>query len=283
VRRVPFRVRLKVPVGDVVERSGWLVEGAAGWGEFSPLPSWSEDERDAAERAAIEAASEEFPKRLRDLVEVNALIPRVDPSTAARMAVDSGCRSIKIKVGDADGEARVRAVREALPDARIRVDANGSWDLDTAAMALPQLVPYDIELCEDPVAQLEDMAQLRRGSSVLLAAESSIRTIEDARLLRRLGAADLLVVKPQRIGGVRAALQAAEEAGVPAIASSALETSVGLAAVLATAAALPDAPFAHGVGTALLLEDDVVTEPLLPVNGVLIPRRPIVAEAALHA
>jgi O-succinylbenzoate synthase len=281
--RVQFRVRLKVPVGDVTERSGWLVEGPAGWGECSPLPSWSSDERRAAERAALEAATTEFPTPVRDVVEVNALIPRVAPAVAASMAVESGCGSIKIKVGDADGEARVRAVRDALPGARIRIDANGSWDLETASMALPQFVKYDIEFCEDAVKQPADMAQLRRGSSVLLAAESFIRTIEDARTIRRLEAADLIVLKPQRIGGVQAALRAAEEAGLPAIASSALESSIGLAAVLATAAALTDAPFAHGIGTALLLEEDVVVDPLIPVNGVLIPRRPTIAEAALHA
>ena len=81
------------------------------------------------------------------------------------------------------------------------------------------------------------------------------------------------VIKPQRIGGARAALDAAEEAGVPAIASSALETSVGLAMVVAVAAALPDAPFAHGVGTAGLLERDVTSQPLVPVDGVIEPRR----------
>jgi O-succinylbenzoate synthase len=100
-----------------------------------------------------------------------------------------------------------------------------------------------------------------------------IRTVEDAAALRRLGAADAIVLKPQRLGGVRAALLAAEAAGVPAIASSALETSVGLAAVLAVAAALPDAPFAHGVGTALLLAADVTSSPLVPVDGRLRPRR----------
>jgi O-succinylbenzoate synthase len=120
---------------------------------------------------------------------------------------------------------------------------------------------------------MEEMAMFRRGSAVLIAAESCVRTIEDARALRKLEAADVIVIKPQRIGGARAALAAAEEAGIPAIASSALETSVGLAMVVAVAAALPDSPFAHGVGTAGLLEHDVTTSPLIPVGGVIEPRR----------
>jgi len=276
LRRVPFRVRLRVPVGGVVEREGWLVEGEHGWGECSPLPSWSEAERAAAERSAIEAASLAFPQAVRDQVEINALVPRVDPAEGARLAVASGCRTIKIKVGDADGTARVRAVREALPDARIRLDANGAWDVETARTEITAFAAFDIELIEDPVATMEDLAVLRRSSVIQIAAEACVRTVEDARRLRSLDAADVFVVKPQRIGGVRAALAAAEASGLPTIPSSALETSVGLAAVLALAAALPELPFAAGVGTALLLESDVVLDPLVPTDGVLAPRRPVV-------
>lgn len=274
MRRIAFRVRLRVPVFDVTERSGWLLEGAAGWGECSPLPSWSEDERAAAERAAEEAASMPFPAAQVDEVAVNAMVPRVEPDAAARLAVESGCSTIKVKVGDALGADRVAAVRAACGAAvRLRVDANGAWDLDTALRELRRLAPYDIELAEDPVRSLEDLTMLRRHSPCPVAAETSIRTVADAARLRELAAADAVVLKPQRIGGVRAALAAAEEAGVPAIASSALETSVGLAAVVALAAALGRGPFAHGCGTALLLEEDVTSEPLLPVHGRLSPRR----------
>ena len=274
MRRIPFRVRLRVPVLDVTERRGWLLEGAAGWGECSPLPSWSVAERAAAERAAEEAASLPFPEAQVDRVVVNAMVPRLAPDVAARLAVESGCSTIKVKVGDAAGADRVAAVRTACGAAvRIRVDANGAWDLDTALGELRRLAAYDIELAEDPVRGLEDLTMLRRRSPCPVAAEASIRTVADAALLRELAAADAIVLKPQRLGGVRAALAAAEEAGVAALASSALETSVGLAAVLALAAALGAGPFAHGCGTALLLEADVTSEPLLPQDGRLTPRR----------
>ena len=273
LRVVPFKTRLRVPVGDVIEREGILIEGPAGWGECSPLPSWSDDERQAAKRAAVEAATEAFPPAARARIDVNFMLPRVSPEQAARMAVESGCDTIKIKVGDAASVERVHAVRDALPKAKIRLDANGSWDPDTAGIFLAQVRGLDIELIEDPVSAMEEMARFRRGSAVLIAAESCVRTIEDARMLRKLEAADVIVIKPQRIGGARAALDAAEEAGVPAIASSALETSVGLAMVAAVAAALPDAPFAHGVGTAGLLEHDVTSQPLVPVDGSMEPRR----------
>jgi len=282
MRRLAFTVDLIHPVMGVTRRSGYLIEGPAGWGECSPLASWSGDEREAAERSALEAAVLPFPEPLRDRVAVNAMIPRLAPDVAAQLAVASGCGTIKVKVGDESSVDRVAAVRAACgPRVLIRLDANGAWDVDEALRMLGRLRAYDIELIEDPVATLEELASLRGRAGMPVAAESCVRTTADAQRLRQLEAADAIVLKPQRIGGVREALRAAEAAAVPAIASSALETSVGLAAVVALAAALPDAPFAHGAGTALLLASDVVVEPLVPVDGWLAPSRPDVTADAL--
>jgi len=258
----------------VTSRSGFLIEGEAGWAEWSPLPSWSREEGETAHRGALETAGNAFPPIIQASVEINTMIPRVAPDIAARMAVAAGCRTVKVKVGDLEGEARIRAVREAVgPATHIRLDANGSWDLEQAIRSLDVLARYDIELVEDPVPTLADLAGLRRRTSIPLAAETSIRTIEDVMEMRRLDAADVLVIKPQRIGGIVAALRAAELARIPVVVSSALETSVGLAACLAVAAALPASPYAHGIGTATLLAEDVTSDPLLPVQGRLVPRR----------
>ena len=277
MKHVPFSVALRHPVMGVTTRNGYLIEGPAGWGECSPLPSWSDAERAAAERSALEAATLPFPPAARDRVAVNAMVPRLAPDAAAALALGSGCATIKVKVGDEQSLDRVAAVRSACgPGVRIRLDANGAWDIETAIRMLARLAAYDIELVEDPVASLEELAAVRGRAGMPVAAESCIRTTADARRLRELEAADVIVLKPQRIGGVRKALRAAEESGTPAIASSALETSVGLAAVVALAASLPDAPFAHGAGTALLLASDVVADPLIPIDGWMIPRRPTV-------
>lgn len=282
MKRLHFRVDLRHPVMGVTERSGYLLEGPAGWGECSPLPSWSDAEREAAERCALEAAMLAFPAQVRDRIAVNAMVPRLDPDVAARLALESGCSTIKVKVGDDRSVDRVAAVRAACgPRVRIRLDANGAWDVDTALRMLARLRTYDIELVEDPVTSLEELKLLRGRAGTPVAAESSIRTTSDARRLHDLEAADVIVLKPQRIGGVREALRAAEASGVPAIASSALETSVGLAAVAALAASLPDAPLAHGAGTALLLAADVVTDPLVPIDGWITPRRPRVDARSL--
>src|SRR5581483_4122910 len=118
------------------------------------------------------------------------------------------------------------------------------------------------------------LARVRRRVAVPVAADESLRALGDARRLAALDAADAVVVKVQPLGGVRAALQVIEAAGVPAIVSSLYETSVGLAAGVALAAALPDLPFACGLGTGVLLAGDVVADPLLPQGGRLAVRRP---------
>lgn len=277
-RRLPFTVPLRHPVLGVTARSGWLIEGASGWAEWSPLPSWSRDEILAAYRGAVEAAEHPFPRPLAASVAVNAMIPRVSPEVAAALAREAraaGCSTIKVKVGDRDGDLRVRAVRRAAGDgARIRVDANGAWTVEEAERALLRLSAHSLELAEDPVPTLDEMARLRPRVSVPLAAEMAIRIPDDVLDVRRLGAADAILLKPQRIGGMRAALRAAEMAqDLPVIVSSALETSVGLAMCAAVAAALPTHGFAHGIGTALLLGSDVSTTPLRPGDGRVAARR----------
>jgi O-succinylbenzoate synthase len=82
------------------------------------------------------------------------------------------------------------------------------------------------------------------------------------------------VLKVQPLGGVAACLRIAEEIGLPVVVSSALETSVGLAAGLALAAALPELPYACGLATLQLLDRDVTSEPLRVVHGAIAVTRP---------
>lgn len=280
VRAHRVRVPLRVPLGGRSFREATLVEGPVGWGEFSPLPGYPCDPR-RCEEAAREAALAAWPAPVRTKVPVNALVPAVDGDRAAELtaeAVAAGITTVKVKVGggplteDAD---RVAAVRAALgPAGRIRLDANGAWDVDTAIGALDRLTGFDIELVEQPVAELADLARVRRRVAVPVAADESLRSLEDARRLAVLDAADAVVVKVQPLGGVRAALQVIEAAGVPAIVSSLYETSIGLAAGVALAAALPELPYACGLGTGALLAGDVVADPLIPEGGTLPVRRP---------
>ncbi|MDQ4132121.1 MAG: O-succinylbenzoate synthase [Actinomycetota bacterium] len=271
-------IPMRIPVGGERRRVATLLEGPSGWGECSPLPGYACDP-ELARRAAEEAAGGRWPRAVRQRVPVNGLVPDVPPAEAFMLAANlagEGTTTVKVKVGHGDDAGRVAAVREAMgPTAKLRVDANQAWDIDHATSMLRRLARYDLELAEQPVATLDDLALLRRRVPVPLAADESVRSVDEARRLAHLHAADAVVVKVQPLGGLAAAVAVVEAAGVPAVVSSLLETSVGLAAGLALAAALPELPYACGLGTATLLAGDVVVEPLVPVRGVLELRRPV--------
>src|SRR5262249_4870320 len=97
----------------------------------------------------------------------------------------------------------------------------------------------------------------------------------------RAKAADVLIVKAQPLGGVHAAARIVAEAGLPAVVSSALDTSVGIGMGLALAAALPVLDYDCGLATAALLAADVTDEPLIPVDGMLPVRRVVPSPALL--
>lgn len=273
-----YRLDLRTRFRGLTSRDGVLLRGDAGWAEFSPF--WDYDDAEARSwwRAAREAADEGFPDPVRDVVPVNVTVPAVDPATArAVVGRAAGCRTAKVKVAEPgqtldDEVARVESVRDALgPGGRVRVDANGAWDVDTAVRHLRALdrAAGGLEYAEQPCATVEELASVRRALDVPVAADESVRRAEDPLAVVRAGAADVVVLKVQPLGGVRSCLRLAEHVGVPVVVSSALESSVGLAAGLALAAALPELPYACGLATAHLLADDVVAEPLLPVDGVL--------------
>ncbi|MEE8600902.1 o-succinylbenzoate synthase [Euzebya tangerina] len=269
------RIPLRVTFRRVDSRTALLIRGEAGWGEFSPFPEYPPQVTAWWWRAAQEAATEGWPAPLRNAIPVNTTVPAMDPERAHAMVRASGCRTAKVKVAErgqslAHDEARVEAVRDALgPDGHVRVDANAAWDADQAVAALRVLdrAAGGLQYAEQPCSTLEEMAAVRRRIDVPLAADESIRTAEDPLRVAGLEAADVVVVKVQPLGGVRRALRVVEAAGLPAVVSSAIETSVGLAAGAALAAALPELPYACGLGTATLLEGDVTHAPRLPVDG----------------
>jgi O-succinylbenzoate synthase len=255
-----------------------LLRGDAGWGEFSPFLEYDARVAEPWLRAAREAADVGWPEPRRTTVPVNVTVPAVGPDQAADIVRHSnGCRTAKVKVAEpgqslADEQARLEAVRDALgPGGRIRVDANGAWSVDEAVTHIPLLdrAAAGLEYVEQPTADVHDLARVRRRVEVPIAADESIRRAEDPYLVRDLEAADVAVLKVQPLGGVQACLRIAEDIGLPVVVSSALETSVGIAAGVALAAALPSLTHACGLATVQLLTDDVVPDPLLPVHGEL--------------
>ena len=225
-------------------RAVTLLEGPAGWGEISLLPGYPCDPA-SARLAAEEAAVQGWPPARRDSVACNALVTGPDIDTAAL----AGFGTVKVKMRTPGDVALVAAVRNAVgPRVALRVDANGAWDVETAVAVIGLLRDLDIELVEQPCPTLEDLARVRARVDVPIAADECVRSLDDARRLASLGAADAVVLKVQPLGGVRRALEIAEASGVPAIPTSMMETSVGLAAGLALAAALPELPLRVRVG-----------------------------------
>ncbi|MCL2613575.1 MAG: o-succinylbenzoate synthase [Nocardioidaceae bacterium] len=286
VLSIPMRTRFRgITVREVV-----LLEGAAGWGEWSPFLEYPADVAEPWLRCAEEAAAGDWPEAIRSSVPVNVTIPAVGPERAQAMVMAGGCGTAKVKVAEpgqtlADDEARVAAVRSALgPEGHVRIDANGGWSVEEAVAALAVLdrAAGGLEYAEQPVATVEDLALVRRRVDVRIAADESIRRAADPYRVRDLEAADIAVLKVQPLGGVRACLEIAERIGLPVVVSSALETSVGIAAGVALAAALPELPHACGLATVQLLTDDAAYGFMTPEAGELPVGRPSVEPEALE-
>lgn len=271
VYTTPMRTKFR----GITSRDGLLVRGASGWGEVSPFWDYDAEESSNWLRAGIEAAEFGFPTPVRSRIPVNVTVPAVDAQKAHAIASRGTCHTAKVKIAEpgqtlADDLARLEAVRDALgPQAKIRVDVNGKWSAEHAIATIPQLdrAAGGLEYVEQPCATVEELAAVRRAVDVRIAADESIRRAEDPYEVRRQEAADLVVVKNQPLGGVRRALEIAEQIDLPVVVSSALESSVGIRAGLAFAAALPELEFACGLATVQLFEQDVTTDSLLPIDG----------------
>lgn len=273
---LPMRTRFR----GVEVREAMLIEGPEGWAEFSPFLEYDDAESATWLAAAIDYAWRPQPAPLRERIGVNATVPAVAPQDVAGVLDRfGGCRTAKVKVAErgqrlADDVARVRAVRETMGAAgRIRIDANGAWNVDEAERAIHTLAAFDLEYVEQPCASIEELAELRRRVKYMgipIAADESVRKASDPLAVARAGAADLLVIKAQPLGGIARALAIVAEAQLPAIVSSALDTAVGIGQGIALAAALPALDYDCGLGTSALFRKDVfdltLSEGGLPVG-----------------
>lgn len=283
---IPLLTRFR----GIVVREAALLDGPEGWSEFSPFLEYDDEEAAWWLAAALEFGWDPAPVPLRSGIRVNATVPAVAADEVAGvLARFPGCRTAKVKVAErgqslADDVARVAAARAALgPEGRVRVDANGAWNLDEAEHAIRALEPFDLEYVEQPCAHVEELAELRRRVHRLgipIAADESVRKADDPLAVARAEAADILVVKVQPLGGAERARSIIRDAGLPVVVSSALETSVGISMSAFFAASLADLEFDCGLGTVALLEGDVAADPLVPVDGIL-PVRRVAADPAL--
>lgn len=245
---LPMTVRFR----GIQEREALLFEGPNGWAEWSPFVEYEDPEARVWLDGALDQAF--GPKREIGEVNINATLPAVSPEhVAGVLAKFQNFDTVKIKVAEkgqsiSDDIARVEMVRRLYPDAKIRIDANGGYSVAEAVSVAEQI--GDLDYFEQPcqtIAELADV-RLRLKGVARIAADESVRKVSDPMAVVHAGAADVLVLKAQPLGGVTNALAIAAECGLPVTVSSALETRVGLQAGFALATAL-GGNTAHGLGT----------------------------------
>ena len=255
-----------------------LFEGSQGWSEFSPFLEYNDIESALWLKAAIEAANKPWPKPIRELVEINATLPNVPVNEVSALLENfKGCSTIKVKVNDfVKDHLILQEVLRLIPDAKIRLDVNGNWNLDSAIENLRNFereFPNQIDYIEQPCSDIGDIALLRKESGLKIAVDESIRKNLGGELEKLQEIADVAIIKWAPTGGISAALEVIEKVNLPVVISSALDSSVGISHGLALAMATPNLYGACGLGTVGLLEGDVTSQPLLPENGFLSPRR----------
>ena len=268
---LPLRTQFR----GLTVRETMLIAGANenSWGEFAAFTEYDDDESAPWLASAIEQAWQLGPNRderpiFRDEVRTNATLPAVSAGEVPDVLGRFGdFRTVKVKVAETgqtldDDVARVRAARKFVGDSgRVRIDANGGWNVDEAEHAIRALEQFDLEYVEQPCATVDELYEIKtrvHGLGIPIAADESVRKAADPVAVARAGAADILVVKVAPLGGLRRALDIIDEAGLPVGVSSALESSIGLAASFELASRIETLDYDCGIATNVLFERDII-------------------------
>ncbi len=288
---IPLRTKFR----GLTERELLVFEGPNGWSEWAAFSEYQDEEAATWLQAAIEWGYETVPEPVRKQVPVNAILPAVPADEVAKVLGRAGKFStVKIKVADpkqeiADDIARILEVRNLFPDVKLRLDANGGYAVPQALEMISELDKNSIELefFEQPVATIPELAELRveigkRESKMRIAADESVRKSSDPLAVELAGAADLLVLKSAPLGGIASGLAVANSSRLEICASSAMQSSIGLAAELHFASCLPELNYDAGLGTGFLFGGDLSSDRLIPENGILELRRPEINTSSLE-
>ncbi len=250
-----------------------LFKGEYGWGEFSPFLEYDFRESAPWLASAIEAATKPRPELFRQSIKVNGTIPALTDAADLEGIVNSfpGVNTFKVKVGNNLSEdiARLAKVRALRPHAKLRIDVNGNWSVQEAITNLLAIFENigPLEYVEQPCATIGELRELKEKLKIdiPIAADEVLRKALDPFAINLQGAADILMLKVQPLGGISRAHKLAQHHKLPVVISSALESAVGINHGLLLAASFPEMNFDCGLGTGSLLANDVAQLPI--VNG----------------
>ena len=268
---------MKTKFRGIEVRETALFKSTAGWGEFAPFLEYDALESLPWLESAIEAATTRFDAPLRMEIPINATVPASDDEAEIERILSwyPGVNTVKIKVGTGIREdlVRITRVRKYLPNAKIRIDVNGSWSVDDAVFNIRTIVGEvageALEYVEQPVATLDELKELKNRLvvEVKIAGDEVLRKAKDPFAISLDGAIDILMLKVAPLGGINRALQLAAHHKLPVVVSSALESVVGISHGLKLAAQLPELKYACGLATGALMAEDLGEIPI--TNGVM--------------
>lgn len=248
-----------------------LFQGEYGWAEFSPFLEYGDSESALWLQSAIEAATKSRPSFFRSAVPVNGTIPATNDKKVIDRLVETyaGVETFKVKVGDnlAEDIVRLARIRSLGRKIKIRIDVNGSWNVDQALTNLyamyEEVGPF--EYVEQPCATINEMRELKEKIRIPLkiAADEVIRKAEDPFAIDLDGAADIVMLKVQPLGGITRAMAIAAHHNLPVVVSSALESAVGINYGLELAASIENLEFDCGLATGSLLATNLATLPIV--------------------
>jgi o-succinylbenzoate synthase len=251
-----------------------LIEGSAGWGEFSPFIEYDEHESIPWLVSAIEGATQPRAKASRKYIDINATLPAVDSRAEVESVLSwfPAATTVKIKVGSGQEKdfARIKYVTEILPEASLRLDVNGGWGVEEALEFIYGF--YDtfdedlLQYIEQPCTTLDELRELKAACmvDVKIAGDEVIRKAADPFDVDLEDAVDVLILKVAPLGGIERSLALAKHHRLPVVVSSALESAVGIGHGIRLAGALPNLDLACGLATGQLLAADIAQ---IPIEG----------------
>ena len=261
---------MKTNFRGVTVREVALFRGEYGWAEFSPFLEYGDDESSLWLQSAIEAATSERPTIYRTQIPVNGTIPAINNKNQIKKLIESypGVSTFKVKVGEnlPEAIASLAQIRSLGRKIKIRIDVNGGWTVDQALTNLyamyEEVGPF--EYVEQPCSTVEELRELKSKIRIplVIAADEVIRKAANPFAIDLEGAADILMLKVQPLGGIARSLAIAGHHKLPVVVSSALESAVGISYGLELAASIENLSFDCGLATGSLISVDVATLPI---------------------